>query len=142
MEQRQLGDSGLYTSAIGFGTWEMSTTMYGHIDVDEAAQAVHAAIDHGITLFDTAEVYGPYHSERLLAKALGNRRGDIVLVSKVGFQYDEDNRNAGRNSSYDHVIARTRAACSAWRPTTWTCFSYTGLTTTRLSRKRCRRSTS
>ena len=35
--------------------------MYGHIDVDEAAQAVHAAIDHGITLFDTAEVYGPYH---------------------------------------------------------------------------------
>ncbi len=107
MEQRQLGDSGLYTSAIGFGTWEMSTTMYGHIDVDEAAQAVHAAIDHGITLFDTAEVYGPYHSERLLAKALGNRRGDIVLVSKVGFQYDEDNRNAGRNSSYDHVIART-----------------------------------
>ena len=107
MEQRQLGDSGLYTSAIGFGTWEMSTTMYGHIDVDEAAQAVHAAIDHGITLFDTAEVYGPYHSERLLAKALGNRRGDIVLVSKVGFQYDENNRNAGRNSSYDHVIART-----------------------------------
>ena len=107
MEQRQLGDSGLYTSAIGFGTWEMSTTMYGHIDVDEAAQAVHAAIDHGITLFDTAEVYGPYHSERLLAKALGNRRGDIVLVSKVGFQYDEGNRNAGRNSSYDHVIART-----------------------------------
>ena len=109
MEQRQLGDSGLYTSAIGFGTWEMSTTMYGHIDVDEAAQAVHAAIDHGITLFDTAEVYGPYHSERLLAKALGNRRGDIVLVSKVGFQYDEDNRNAGRNSSYDHVIARTES---------------------------------
>jgi aryl-alcohol dehydrogenase-like predicted oxidoreductase len=107
MEQRQLGDSGLYTSAIGFGTWEMSTTMYGHIDVDEAAQAVHAAIDHGITLFDTAEVYGPYHSERLLAKALGKKRGDIVLVSKVGFQYDEDNRNAGRNSSYDHVIART-----------------------------------
>ena len=74
MEQRQLGDSGLYTSAIGFGTWEMSTTMYGHIDVGEAAQAVNSAIDHGITLFDTAEVYGPYHSERLLAKALGNKR--------------------------------------------------------------------
>ena len=71
MEQRQLGDSGLYTSAIGFGTWEMSTTMYGHIDVGEAAQAVNSAIDHGITLFDTAEVYGPYHSEILLAKALG-----------------------------------------------------------------------
>ena len=107
MEQRQLGDSGLYTSAIGFGTWEMSTTMYGHIDVDEAATAVHAAIDHGVTLFDTAEVYGPYHSERLLANALGDRRSDVVLVSKVGFQYDEDNHNAGRNSEHDHVIERT-----------------------------------
>ena len=107
MEQRQLGDSGLYTSAIGFGTWEMSTTMYGHIDVGEAAEAVHAAIDHGITLFDTAEVYGPYHSERLLAKALGNKRRDIILVSKVGFNYDEDDRNTGRNSSYDNVIERT-----------------------------------
>lgn len=106
MEQRQLGDSGLYTSAIGFGTWEMSTTTYGHIDVDEASDAVNAAIDHGITLFDTAEVYGPYHSEELLAKALGNRRKDIVLVSKVGFQYDEDGNNLGRNSKYDHVIER------------------------------------
>lgn len=106
MEQRELGDSGLFSSAIGFGTWEMSTTTYGHIDVDEAADAVSAAIDHGITLFDTAEVYGPYISEELLAKALGNKRKDIVLVSKVGFAYDEDGKNLGRNSKYDHVIER------------------------------------
>ena len=106
MEQRQLGDSGLYTSALGFGTWEMSTTMYGHIDVKEASDAVSAAIDHGVTLFDTAEVYGPYHSEELLGKALGNKRNDIVLVSKVGFEYDEDGKNLGRNSKYDHVISR------------------------------------
>ena len=107
MEQRQLGGSGLFTSSIGFGTWEMSTTMYGHIDVKEASDAVNAAIDHGITLFDTAEVYGPYHSEELLAKALGDKRKDIVLVSKVGFQYDENGKNIGRNSKYDHVIERT-----------------------------------
>ncbi len=106
MEQRRLGDSGLLTSSIGFGTWEMSTTMYGHIDVKEASDAVNAAIDHGITLFDTAEVYGPYHSEELLEKALGDKRKDIVLVSKVGFQYDEDGENLGRNSKYDHVIER------------------------------------
>ena len=106
MEQRQLGDSGLYTSALGFGTWEMSTTMYGHIDVKEASDAVSAAIDHGVTLFDTAEVYGPYHSEELLGKALGNKRNDIVLVSKVGFEYDDDGKNIGRNSKYDHVISR------------------------------------
>ena len=112
MKQRQLGDSDLFSSSIGFGTWEMSTTMYGHIDVKEASDAVNAAIDHGITLFDTAEVYGPYHSEELLAKALGDKRKDIVLVSKVGFQYDEDGKNLGRNSQYDHVIERAEGCLS------------------------------
>ena len=80
--------------------------MYGAIDIQEASEAVNAAIDYGVTLFDTAEVYGPYHSEILLAKALGEKRKDIVLVSKVGFAYDEDGKNLGRNSQYDHVIAR------------------------------------
>ena len=107
MEQRQFGDTDLYTSPIGFGTWEMSITSYGHIDVGEATDAVRLAIDHGITLFDTAEVYGPYHSEELLAKALGKRRKDIVLVSKVGFDYDEEGKNLGRNSKHDHVIEHT-----------------------------------
>ena len=106
MEQRELGDSGLFTSSIGFGTWEMSTTMYGHIDVKEASDAVNAAIDHGITLFDTAEVYGPYHSEELLAKALGDRRKEIVLVSKVGFKYDENGKSVGRSSKYENVMER------------------------------------
>ncbi len=106
MEQRQLGDSGLFTSSLGFGTWEMSTTDYGHIDVGEASDAVNAAIDHGITLFDTAEVYGPYHSEVLLAKALGNRRKDVVLVSKVGFEIVENGNNEARNSKHDFVIER------------------------------------
>ena len=112
MEQRQLGDTDLFSSSIGFGTWEMSTTMYGHIDVKEASDAVNAAIDHGITLFDTAEVYGPYHSEELLAKALGDKRKDIVLVSKVGFQYDENGQIPGRNSQYDHVIERAEGCLS------------------------------
>jgi myo-inositol catabolism protein IolS len=106
MEQRQLGDSDLFSSAIGFGTWEMSTNAYGHIDVREVSQAVNVAIDHGITLFDTAEVYGPYHSEELLAKALGSKRKEIVLVTKVGFEYDDYGKNLGRNSQYDHVIER------------------------------------
>jgi len=109
MEQRPLGNTGLTTSAIGFGTWEMSTTMYGDIDVGDAGRAVDAAIDRGITLFDTAEVYGPFHSERLLAKALGKRRDDVVLVTKVGFAYDGD-KVTGLNSKHDYVIERTEAA--------------------------------
>ena len=90
MERRPLGNTDLMTSPIGFGTWEMSTTMYGSIDVDAAARAVHAAIDHGINLFDTAEVYGPFHSEELLGKALGARRREVILVTKTGFDFDDE----------------------------------------------------
>jgi aryl-alcohol dehydrogenase-like predicted oxidoreductase len=106
MEQRRFGDSDLICSVLGFGTWEMSTTQYGAIDVGEASRAVNAAIDRGITLYDTAEVYGPYHSEEILAKALGPRRKEIVLVTKVGFEIDAENRTVGRNSRYDHIIRR------------------------------------
>ena len=108
MERRPIGNTDLMTSPIGFGTWEMSTTMYGSIDVGEASRAVHAAIDHGINLFDTAEVYGPFHSEELLAKALGARRSEVILVTKTGFAYDDEKyRVIGRNSRYEHIIART-----------------------------------
>jgi aryl-alcohol dehydrogenase-like predicted oxidoreductase len=102
-----MGSTDLVCSAIGFGTWEMSTTMYGDIDVSEASKAVNAAIDRGITLFDTAEVYGPFHSEELLAKALGERRKEITLVTKVGFHYNDEGRVIGTNSRRDNVIERT-----------------------------------
>ena len=107
MEQRRFGDTDLVCSVIGFGTWEMSTTMYGEIDVKEASVAVNQAIDQGITLFDTAEVYGPYHSEEILAKALGDRRKEIVLVTKVGFVYDEANKISGRNSRAQYITERS-----------------------------------
>lgn len=106
MEQRRMGDSDLVCSALGFGTWEMSTTMYGHIDVQEATRAVQGAIDAGITLFDTAENYGPYHSEEILGKALGARRKEITLVTKVGFTFDENNKITGRNSAPSYIVPR------------------------------------
>ncbi len=104
MEQRRFGDTDLVSSALGFGTWEMSTTEYGHIDVDEASAAVGAAIDNGITLFDTAEAYGPYHSEEILGCALGARRKEVVLVTKVGFKVDG---TPARDSTREWVLART-----------------------------------
>ncbi len=104
MEQRRFGDTDLVSSALGFGTWEMSTTEYGHIDVDEASAAVGAAIDNGITLFDTAEIYGPYHSEEILGRALGPRRKEVVLVTKVGFKVDGTH---ARDSTREWVLART-----------------------------------
>ena len=70
MEQRKFGSTDLQSSAVGFGTWEMGTTQYGDIDIKQAVRAVEMAVDHGITLFDTAEVYGPFTSEELLARGL------------------------------------------------------------------------
>jgi aryl-alcohol dehydrogenase-like predicted oxidoreductase len=107
MYQKAMGDSGLSCSALGFGTWELSTTQYGEIDVAQASEAVARAIDHGINLFDTAEVYGPYHSEELLGKALGKRRNEVILVTKVGFTFDENNQISKRNSKPDYIIERT-----------------------------------
>lgn len=113
MENRRFGNTDLECSSIGFGTWEMGTTQYGEIDIRDAVRAVEMAIDHGITLYDTAEVYGPYTSEELLAKGLGKHRQDIVLVTKVGFTYDDSDGKSGssavtgRDASPDHVIKRT-----------------------------------
>ena len=115
MERRRMGDTELMCSPVGFGTWEMSTTMYGEIDVDAAARAVNAAIDRGINLFDTAEVYGPYHSERLLARALGNRRREVILVDKVGFEYGAGGKILGTNSSYDSVIEHSEGCLRRMR---------------------------
>ena len=112
MEQRTFGNTDLTCSALGFGTWELGTTQYGDIDVEEAVRAVHMAIDHGVTLFDTAEAYGPYTSEELLARGLGARRKDVVVVSKVGFIYHDDpavrgnDAIVGRDASAKHVIQR------------------------------------
>ncbi len=92
----------------------MSGSMYGDIDVSEVTRAVHSAIDHGINLFDTAEVYGPFHSEILLGKALGDKRKEVIIVDKVGFSYDESRDESsenfggvlGRHSEYHHIIKR------------------------------------
>ncbi len=111
MEHRQFGNTDLSCSAVGFGTWEMGTTQYGEIDTGDAVRAVQMAIDHGITLFDTAEVYGPFTSEELLAKGLGARRQEVVVVTKVGFEYRDDPNArgpaavAGRNAGAAHITA-------------------------------------
>ena len=113
MEHRNFGNTDLSCSAVGFGTWEMGTTQYGEIDIQDAIRAVQMAIDYGITLFDTAEVYGPFTSEELLARGLGQRRNEVVLVTKVGFMFNDDpsiRGNAaitGRNASAAHITQHT-----------------------------------
>jgi aryl-alcohol dehydrogenase-like predicted oxidoreductase len=88
MQHRNLGNTGLSVSAIGFGCWEMGNPEYGSSDDNEMIAAVQRAIDLGVTLFDTAPNYGFGGSEEVLGRALGARRKDIILVSKVGITWD------------------------------------------------------
>src|SRR6516225_3060750 len=102
MEYRRFGKTDLKVSAIGFGCWEIGGT-YGRIDESQFAHAVQSAIDNGITCFDTAEAYGMGVSEEALARALGNRRRDVLIVTKFGVGYDEmPNR---RDASRGRVLA-------------------------------------
>jgi len=102
MEFRQFGRTSLRVSAIGFGCWEIGGT-YGRIDESQFQRAVAQAIDNGITCFDTAEAYGMGASEEALARALGDRRRDVVIATKFGVGYDEmPNR---RDSSRARILA-------------------------------------
>jgi myo-inositol catabolism protein IolS len=88
MEYRPFGQTGITVSAIGFGCWEIAGS-YGPIDAAQFDRAVNRALDSGITCFDTAEAYGMGISEQALGRALGRRRHDICLVTKVGVGYPE-----------------------------------------------------
>ncbi len=88
MEYRRLGDSEFNVSVLSFGAWQIGDPEFWGTDPDVDPQAaVDAAIDVGINLFDTAEMYGSGESERILGKALGRKRGDIILASKVSSQH-------------------------------------------------------
>ena len=88
MEYRPFGQTGLQVSAIGFGCWEIGGG-YGKVNEAEYTPAVQRAIDLGVNCFDTAEAYGFGVSERALAKALGSRRQDVIVVTKFGVGYQE-----------------------------------------------------
>jgi aryl-alcohol dehydrogenase-like predicted oxidoreductase len=113
-----MGNSDLECSPLGFGTWALGTTQYGPIDVQETSQALNQALDAGINLIDTAEAYGPFHCESILGEALAGRRQEAILVTKVGFIYDENSKIVGRNSQRDYIIARTEG-CLQRLKTDW-----------------------
>src|SRR5512137_1949787 len=88
MKKRQLGKSGLEVSALGLGCMRMSYDEDPLPDRQEMISFLHAAVDRGITFFDTAEVYGPFINEELLGEALSPFRGQVVIATKFGFKHD------------------------------------------------------
>ena len=105
---RALGRQGLEAFALGLGCMGMSQS-YGVPDDTESIATIHRAIDLGVTLFDTAESYGPFTNEALLGRALKQRRHQAQIATKFGFRI-EDGRVIGVNSRPDHIRAVVEAS--------------------------------
>lgn len=89
MQYRNLGTTTISTSVIGLGTWAIGGWMWGGTDEKEAIKAVHAAVENGMNLIDTAPMYGFGRSEEIVGKAICDRRDKVVLATKCGLSYDE-----------------------------------------------------
>ena len=87
MQYRELGDSGVEVSEVGFGAWVVGTDWWGDRDEDDALEMIDAALDAGITYFDTGDVYGHGRSEELLGKAFEGRRDEAVIATKIGYDF-------------------------------------------------------
>lgn len=112
MQYTQLGKRGPQVSTIGFGAWAIGGTNWGKTDDDVSKRALHAALDRGVTLIDTADVYGFGHSEELIAEIIKERgKKDIVIATKAGNDFynatDEDDQGYGaikQTYTKDYII--------------------------------------
>jgi aryl-alcohol dehydrogenase-like predicted oxidoreductase len=102
---RKLGTPGLNVSALGLGLMGMSHAYDTPEQRDEAESiaTIHHAIELGVTFLDTAEAYGPYRNEELLARALKGRRDGAIIATKFGFRFDANGAIAGTNSRPEHI---------------------------------------
>ncbi len=118
MFTRTLGRSGITVSALGMGCWAIGGPFWrddtpvgwGQVDDVESTRAIHRALDLGVTFFDTADVYGAGHSERVLGRALDARRSEVVIATKFGNVFDEETRVI---TGSDQSPVFIRQACEA-----------------------------
>jgi len=111
MQKRKLGKSGLEVSALGLGCMGMSVNYGPAPDKQEMIALIRAAVERGITFFDTAEAYGPFVNEELVGEALAPFRDQVVIATKFGFDIDPKTRERrGRNSRPEHIKQVAEAA--------------------------------
>ena len=104
MQKRTLGSSGLEVSAIGLGCMGMSFGYGPAKDKQEMIPVIRAAFEHGVTFFDTAEVYGPFINEELVGEAVAPFRDQVAIATKFGFRLDPDTgKQAGLDSRPEHI---------------------------------------
>ena len=106
MKTRQLGRSGLEVSALGYGCMGLSQSYGEPSDRDHAIKIIRAAVERGVTLFDTAQVYGPFTNEDVVGEALAPFRDEVVIATKFGFNL-VGGESGGLNSRPDHIRKTT-----------------------------------
>jgi aryl-alcohol dehydrogenase-like predicted oxidoreductase len=108
VNKRRLGTQGLETSALGLGCMGMSE-FYGTADEGEAIATIHRALELGVNFLDTADAYGPFKNERLVGRAIKDRRDEVVLATKFGSVRNEQGERLGIRGDREYVLA----ACNA-----------------------------
>src|SRR5437763_6286580 len=104
MHNRELGRSGLKVSAIGLGCMGLNSSYATSVvSKDESIALIRAAVERGVTFFDTAEVYGPFINEELVGEALTPVRDQVVIATKFGWKIDADNKTVGLDSRPQHI---------------------------------------
>ena len=110
MQKRKLGKSGLEVSTLGLGCMGMSFGYGPAQDQQEMISVIRAAVELGVTFFDTAEVYGPFTNEELAGEALAPVRAQVAIATKFGFQFDDNGKQAGLNSRPQHIKQAAEAS--------------------------------
>src|ERR1700688_1976106 len=104
MQKRKLGKSNLEVSAIGLGCMGLSFGLGPAVDKQQGISLIRAAVEHGVTFFDTAEVYGPFTNEELVGEALAPFREQVVIATKFGFKIDPNTgKQVGLDSRPEHI---------------------------------------
>src|SRR5215831_7204784 len=103
MQKRKLGRSNLEVSALGLGCMGLSFGYGPAVDKEAGIALIRAAVERGVTFFDTAEVYGAYTNEQLVGEALAPFRKNVVIATKFGFKIDAAGKQAGLDSRPEHI---------------------------------------
>jgi aryl-alcohol dehydrogenase-like predicted oxidoreductase len=110
MQKRTLGNSTLEVSALGLGCMGLSYGYGPATDRQQAIKLIRAAVERGVTFFDTAQVYGPFTNEELVGEALAPFRDQVVIATKFGFEFDSDGKEIGLNSRPEQIRRMTEGS--------------------------------
>src|SRR5436190_8497546 len=115
MQARTLGSSNLVVSAMGYGSMGLENVYGPAAGRSEGIAIIRAAVERGVTLFDTAEAYGPFKNEELVGEALAPFREQVVIATKFGFGINPDGTRYGLDSRPEHIRQVTDAALQRLR---------------------------